>query len=60
MTNIERIRKIISEELRIDKDKIVPEAHVFDDLNFDSLDSVQVVLEIEKVTKFKNVRNSTN
>ena len=38
MTNIERIRKIISEELRIDKDKIVPEAHVFDDLNFDSLD----------------------
>ena len=33
---------------RIDKDKIVPEAHVFDDLNFDSLDSVQVVLEIEK------------
>ena len=48
MTNIERIKNIISEELRIDKDKIVPEAHVFDDLNFDSLDSVQVVLEIEK------------
>ena len=48
MTNIERIKNIISEELRIDKDIIVPEAHVFDDLNFDSLDSVQVVLEIEK------------
>ena len=38
MTNIERIKNIISEELRIDKDKIVPEAHVFDDLNFDSLE----------------------
>ena len=37
----------VSED-QIDKDKIVPEAHVFDDLNFDSLDSVQVVLEIEK------------
>tara|TARA_B100000965_G_C19576128_1_gene751381 strand:+ start:1635 stop:1865 length:231 start_codon:yes stop_codon:yes gene_type:complete len=48
MTTVERITKIISEELRIDKDKIVPEAHVFDDLNFDSLDSVQVVLELEK------------
>ena len=48
MTNIERIVKVISEELRIDKDKIVPEANVFDDLNFDSLDSVQVILEIEK------------
>lgn len=48
MTNKERIVKVISEELRIDKDKIVPEANVFDDLNFDSLDSVQVILEIEK------------
>lgn len=48
MTNKERIAKVISEELRIDKDKIVPEANVFDDLNFDSLDSVQVILEIEK------------
>ena len=48
MTNKERIVKVISAELRIDKDKIVPEANVFDDLNFDSLDSVQVILEIEK------------
>lgn len=48
MTNKERIVKVISEELRIDKDKIVPEANVFEDLNFDSLDSVQVILEIEK------------
>ena len=48
MTNKERIAKVISEELRIDKDKIVPEANVFDDLNFDSLDSVQVILEIER------------
>lgn len=37
MTNKERIVKVISEELRIDKDKIVPEANVFEDLNFDSL-----------------------
>ena len=48
MTNKEIIVKVISEELRIDKDKIVPEANVLDDLNFDSLDSVQVILEIEK------------
>ena len=54
MTNKERIVKVIPEELRIDKDKIVPEANVFDDLNFDSLDSVQVILEIEKEFDIQN------
>tara|TARA_B100000902_G_scaffold34893_1_gene41901 strand:- start:18810 stop:19040 length:231 start_codon:yes stop_codon:yes gene_type:complete len=44
----EKVINLISEELRIPKEKIIPTANVFDDLNFDSLDSVQVVLELEQ------------
>ena len=46
-TNLERVQKLISQELNIDIDKVTQDAHLFDDLNFDSLDSVQVVLELE-------------
>ena len=46
-TNLERGQKLISQELNIDIDKVTQDAHLFDDLNFDSLDSVQVVLELE-------------
>ncbi len=48
MTIFERVQKLIAEELNISKDKIKEESHLFDDLNFDSLDSVQVVLELEQ------------
>ena len=46
-TNLERVQKLISVELSIDIDKITQDAHLFDDLNFDSLDSVEVVLALE-------------
>jgi len=41
------IQRIISEELKIDMERITEDAHVFDDLNFDSLDSVELVLALE-------------
>lgn len=41
------IQRIIHEELKIDMDRITEDAHVFDDLNFDSLDSVELVLALE-------------
>ena len=43
-----RQKEIISEELRLDVSNITPESHVVNDLNFDSLDSVQIVLELEQ------------
>ena len=49
MTIFERVQKLIAQELNISKDKITEESHLFDDLNFDSLDSVQIVLELENV-----------
>ena len=48
MSNLDRIKDIISEELRLDVSNITPESHVVHDLNFDSLDSVQIVLELEQ------------
>ncbi len=41
------IQRIIHEELKIDMDRLTEDAHVFDDLNFDSLDSVELVLALE-------------
>ena len=42
-----RLQKLISDELAIDIDKVIPDADLFDDLNFDSLDTVEMVISIE-------------
>tara|TARA_Y100000389_G_C17248164_1_gene406692 strand:- start:463 stop:693 length:231 start_codon:yes stop_codon:yes gene_type:complete len=47
MTNLERLQKVISIELQIDIDKVTQDAHLFDDLNFDSLDTVETVIALE-------------
>lgn len=44
----DKLKKIISEELRIDAEKVVPEANLFEDLNFDSLDTVETVITVEE------------
>ncbi len=42
-----RLQKLISDELAIDLDKVLVDADLFDDLNFDSLDTVEMVISIE-------------
>ena len=42
-----RLQKLISDNLAIDLDKVLVDADLFDDLNFDSLDTVEMVIEIE-------------
>ena len=44
---IEQVQRLIHRELVIDLDKITIDANLFDDLNFDSLDSVELVLAAE-------------
>jgi acyl carrier protein len=44
----ERIRKIIIEQLGVEADKVVDGASFADDLNADSLEVVQIVMEIEE------------
>ena len=43
----DQVQNVIHRELLIDLDKIKIESNLFDDLNFDSLDSVEMVLALE-------------
>jgi acyl carrier protein len=44
----ERVHSIIAEQLRIPIEKVVPEAHLADDLRADSLDIVDLTIAIEE------------
>lgn len=49
MSNIaERVKKIIVEKLGVDESEVNPEAHFINDLNADSLDTVELIMEFEK------------
>jgi acyl carrier protein len=43
----ERVIKIVSEQLGVEKDKIKAETHFVNDLGADSLDTVELVMELE-------------
>ncbi|MDI3482065.1 MAG: acyl carrier protein [Tepidanaerobacteraceae bacterium] len=65
---LDKIKKIIAEQLGIDEDDVVPEASFIDDLGADSLDIVELImafeeefdLEIpdEEAEKIKTVQNA--
>lgn len=44
----ERICDIIATGLKVEKDKVVPQARLFDDLGADSLDSSEIVMALEE------------
>ncbi len=43
-----KIKDLVSEQLGVDKDKVVPEAHYINDLGADSLGSVELFMSIEE------------
>ncbi|MGQ9548486.1 MAG: acyl carrier protein [Roseiflexus sp.] len=43
-----RLKKIVAEQLGVDESKIVPEARFTEDLNADSLDLVEMIMELEE------------
>lgn len=45
---LERVTNIVSEQLGVDKDKISPETSFVNDLGADSLDTVELVMELEE------------
>ena len=56
MTNQEIIALInssLAEEFELPIEKMVPEAHLFDELELDSLDVVDMVIVLENAFKFK-------
>ena len=44
----ERVKDIVSEQLGVDKDKVTPETSLVNDLGADSLDTVELVMELEE------------
>ncbi len=44
----ERVKDIVSEQLGVDKDKVTPETSFVNDLGADSLDTVELVMELEE------------
>ena len=43
----EKLRKLLSEQLEIDEDKITMDTHIVDDLGADSLDVVELIMTLE-------------
>ena len=44
----ERVIEIVAEQLGVDKDKVTPETSFVNDLGADSLDTVELVMELEE------------
>lgn len=47
-TVLERVRKVTVARLKIDEDRVVPSAAFVDDLGADSLDMVEIILNMEE------------
>lgn len=43
-----RLKKIVAEQLGVEESKIVPSARFSEDLNADSLDLVEMIMELEE------------
>jgi acyl carrier protein len=48
MALMDRVKKIIVEQLGVDESEVTPEAHFLDDLGADSLDTVELILSFEE------------
>ena len=44
----DRVKKIVAEQLEVDADDVTPEANFANDLNADSLDTVELVMALEE------------
>ena len=47
MTVFDTVKDIIVKELKVEADKVTPEAKLKDDLGADSLDAVEIIMDIE-------------
>ncbi len=44
----DRVRKIVAEQLSVEEDKVTEDASFVDDLNADSLDTLELVMALEE------------
>ena len=70
MNTLERVRKILCQQLDVSEDEVTPDASLVDDLSADSLDVVEILMELdtefdidipdedaEKITTVKQIVN---
>jgi acyl carrier protein len=50
---INTINRALAKEFELDEEKLLPDAHLFDTLELDSLDMVDMVIILENAFKFK-------
>jgi acyl carrier protein len=55
-TIMERVRKVLIEEFELKAEDLTPAASLYEELGLDSLDSVDMVVALEKEFGFKVVR----
>lgn len=48
-----RINDVLADEFEIDRAKLVPEARLFEDLDLDSIDAVDLVVRLQQQTSLK-------
>ena len=48
-----RINDVLADEFEIDRTKLVPTARLFDDLDLDSIDAVDLVVRLQQQTSLK-------
>ncbi|WP_234970989.1 acyl carrier protein [Desulfonauticus submarinus] len=56
MTNkeiIDTVNKALIEEFELDPEQMIPEAHLYEDLGLDSLDTVDMIIVLETAFNFK-------
>ena len=55
---LERIRAIFKENFAIEPERVTPEAHLFEDLDLDSIDAIDLAVKIEELTGKRVDENS--
>ncbi|MFC0399274.1 acyl carrier protein [Paraburkholderia rhizosphaerae] len=60
---LERIRAILHENFGIEPERVTPEAHLFEELDLDSIDAVDLAIKLQEMTgrrikpeEFRSVR----
>ena len=48
MSTLDKVKEVIIDKLGVEEDKIAPEASFVDDLGADSLDTVELIMELEE------------
>ena len=46
--DFEKLKKVIAEQLGVNESEITPESHFIDDLGADSLDTVELIMQLEE------------